>query len=688
MSQNDSIVREKQQHILVCLSSSPSNKRIIDEAANLANAFHAEFTALYVSNVRQNSLNEVDRERLQNNIRYAEDKGAEITTVIGENISFQIAEFARLSGISKIVIGRSNTKKFYFWEKQTLTEQLIMTAPNVDIYIIPDSKMDIKENRKIRLTEYIIPTKKDILITVTLLLVTTVLGLCFSRSGFTEANIITVYIFGVLLNAVLTKSHFCSLISSLCSVLLFNYIFTEPRYTFHAYEPGYYVTFIIMLLAALLTGSLAYRLKDSARESARAAYRTKVLFDTNQLLQKSRTYDDVLQVMANQVVLLLDKDIVIYPVKNGRIDKGYIYEKEVYGNSAIYMDDSEDEVVQWVLKNKKRAGATTEKFSEAKHLYLAVRNNDIVYGILGILVEHESLSSFEYSVLLSILGECALAFVNLDNEKAKEEASMIARKEKLRANLLRTISELSDTLNATAKELGKNESLRRELIANVSHDLRTPLTSISGNACNLCNHYEMLDNETRKQIFSDIYDDSEWLIQLVENLLSVTRIENGEMKLNQSIEIMDDVIDEALKHIDRNKVEHDIEVCRPEELIIANIDAKLIMQVVINIVNNAIKYTQAGSIIKIAYGNKNDMVYVNISDNGPGMDDTIKEHVFDMFYTGQNKIADSKRSMGLGLALCKSVVEAHGGSIEVKDNIPFGCIFTFYLKKGEVIINE
>ena len=660
MSQKDSVVREKQQHILVCLSSSPSNKRIIDEAANLANAFHAEFTALYVSNVRENSLNEVDRVRLQNNIRYAEDKGAEITTVIGENISFQIAEFARISGVTKIVIGRSNTKKFHFWDKQTLTEQLIMIAPHVDIYIIPDSKMDIKENRKIRLTEYMRPTKKDILITITLLLVTTVLGLCFSRSGFTEANIITVYIFGVLLNAVLTKSHFCSLISSLCSVLLFNYIFTEPRYTFHAYEPGYYVTFIIMLLAALLTGSLAYRLKDSARESARDAYRTKVLFDTNQFLQKSRTYDDVLQVMANQVILLLDKDIVIYPVKNGRIDKGYIYEKEAYGNSAIYMDDSEDEVVQWVLKNKKRAGATTKKFSKAKHLYLAVRNNDIVYGILGILVEREPLSSFEYSVLLSILGECALALVNLDNAKAKEEASMIARKEKLRANLLRTIS----------------------------HDLRTPLTSISGNACNLCNHYEMLDDETRKQIFSDIYDDSEWLIQLVENLLSVTRIENGEMKLNQSIEIMDDVIDEALKHIDRNKVEHDIEVCRPEELIIANIDAKLIIQVVINIVNNAIKYTQAGSVIKIEYGNKNDMVYVNISDNGPGMDDAIKEHVFDMFYTGQNEIADSKRSMGLGLALCKSVVEAHGGSIEVKDNIPCGCIFTFYLKKGEVIINE
>ena len=135
-------------------------------------------------------------------------------------------------------------------------------------------------------------------------------------------------------------------------------------------------------------------------------------------------------------------------------------------------------------------------------------------------------------------------------------------------------------------------------------------------------------------------------------------------------------------------MEHDIEVCSPEELIIANIDAKLIMQVVINIVNNAIKYTQAGSIIKIAYGNKNDMVYVNISDNGPGMDDTIKEHVFDMFYTGANEIADSRRSLGLGLSLCKSIVSVHGGELTVADNQPQGTVFTFSLPAEEAHISE
>ena len=148
------------------------------------------------------------------------------------------------------------------------------------------------------------------------------------------------------------------------------------------------------------------------------------------------------------------------------------------------------------------------------------------------------------------------------------------------------------------------------------------------------------------------------------------------------------MVDEARKHIDRNKTEHNIKVCRSEDLVIANMDAKLISQVIINIVNNAIKYTQKGSDIQVAYGERDKEVYVQISDNGPGLSDKMKGHVFDMFYSGQNKIADSKRSMGLGLALCKSVVEAHGGSIEVRDNNPSGCVFTFYLEKGEVSIDE
>ncbi len=648
------------EHVLVCLSPSPTNRKIIDEASKLTKAFRASFTALYVAKSQEDKLSPDDSARLQSNMRYAEDKGAAITTVIADNIPFAIAEFARVSGVTKIVIGRSNTKRYHFWERQTLTEQLISIAPSIDIYIIPDSKADNRIDRNNRRAEQIIPTWKDLLITAAILVGMTLLGICFSRLGFTEANIITVYIFGALLSAILTRSHLCSLISSFCSVLLFNYFFTEPRLTFHVFEPGYSFTFIIMLIAALLTGSLAYRLKDIARESAQSAFHTKVLFDTNQLLQKRRTADDILKVLANQVRLLLNKDVLIYPVKNGELQNGYLYSKDTDDNGILITDSEEEEVVKWVLTNMKRAGATTKVFPEASCLYMAVRINGTVFGIMGVKVEKKVLSSFEYSVLLSILGECALALENLENEKAKEEASLMAQNEKLRVNILRTIS----------------------------HDLRTPLTSISGNASNLCSHYQILDDEMREQIFSDIYDDSEWLIQLVENLLSVTRFENGQMKLNKSLEVLDDVVDDAIKHIDRNKTEHNISVIKPGELVIAEMDAKLITQVIINLVNNAIKYTQKGSDIQVKYGTENELAYVTVSDNGPGMEDDVKAHAFDMFYIGQSSIADGKRSMGLGLALCKSVLDAHDGKIEIKDNIPSGCVITFYLKKGDVCINE
>lgn len=663
MKTTDIVTKKSSEHVLVCLSSSPTNKKIIDEAAKLALAFHAEFTALYVSKTQEDTISSdqtEDKKRLRSNLQYAEDRGAQITTVIGEDIPFQIAEFARISGVTKIVIGRSNTKRYHIWEKHTVTEQLISIAPNIDIYIIPDTIMDIKEKNNRQLAEQIIPTGKDLLITAAVLFAATALGLCFFELGFTESNIITIYILGAMICAMLTKSHFCSLISSLCSVLLFNFFFTEPRLTLHAYEPGYSITFIVMMLASLFTSSLAYRLKKIARESAGSAYRTKVLFDTNQLLQKSRTEEEVLKITANQVILLLDKDVVIYPVENGDIGPGYLYAKDENDENTLRMDTSEEEVVRWVLKNKKRAGATTKVFPKAKCLYLAIRINGKAYGIMGIRVEKKTLSTFEYSVLLSILGECGLALENLENEREKERASLMAQNEKLRANLLRTIS----------------------------HDLRTPLTSISGNASNLCNHHKLLDDATKEQIYSDIYDDSEWLIQLVENLLSVTRIENGEMQLNKSLEVLDDVIEEALKHVDRNKSEHEIVFIPSKELVIGEMDAKLITQVVINIVNNAIKYTQSGSKIRIESGNTKEMIYVTISDNGPGMDEKSKERAFEMFYTGQNEILDSKRSMGLGLALCKSIVEAHGGTIEVIDNEPRGTIFRFYLEKGDITLYE
>lgn len=650
-----------QEHILVCLSASPSNAKIVKTAAKMVNAFGGNFTALYVQTADSEKMTEEDKKRLQSNIQLAKCLGADIATIYANDISYQIAEFARISGVTKIVIGRSNVKRRHFFSRATLTEKLIDIAPNLDIHIIPDNNSETSYNLKNKdFKKYLFPSIKDLLIMTLILLASTGIGNLFYVFGFTEANIITIYLLGALLTPLLVKSYVCSALFSFASVLLFNFFFTEPRLTLHAYESGYPVTFVIMLIASLITGILANRLKEHAKQSSMAAFRIKMLFDTNQLLQKAQDDKDIISITASQLMKLLKRSVVVYPEDNSRLTKGYLFAFSKESNESYFFNPSEERVAQWVYENKHHAGASTKIYSKAKCLYLSIRLNNKVYGVIGIHINGKSLDSFENSVLLSVLGECALAIENIRNAKEKELAAVLAKNEQLRTTLLRAIS----------------------------HDLRTPLTSISGNAGNLLKNYDMLDEETKNRAFSDIYYDSQWLISLVENILSITRIEDNRMKFNMSVQLMDEVIDEALHHISINEAEHIVSVECKDELLLARMDARLIIQVIINLVDNAAKYTPAGTEIKISAEKSDNYVKVCVSDNGTGIPDNEKAKVFEMFYTGNNRIADSRRSLGLGLHLCRSIINAHGGEISLRDNIPHGCVFEFTIPSGEVEINE
>ena len=650
------------EHILVCLSSSPSNAKIIRTAARMAKAFKGAFTALYVETPNHSTMDEEDSERLRNNIRLASQLGAKIETVYGDNVPYQIAEYARLSGVSKVVIGRSSSIKKHLFFKPSLTEELILHAPNLDIHIIPDSQNDAgayqmkKRKHENSLELSLIDIGKCLLI----LLVCSLIGYMFKGFGFDDANIITIYVLGVLIASVVTQRQIYSLIASIVSVLVFNFLFTEPQFTLQAYGQGYPVTFVVMFAAALLTGTLANRLKNHAKKSALAAYHTKVLLDTNQLLQQAKSPNAIIAVTANQLLKLLRKDIIFYLVEDNHLSEAHIFLDDENSDDENLSSANERAVAEWVMHNNKHAGSTTDTLPNAKCLYLAVRTSSRVYAVVGIATKGQNLDSFESSILLSIIGECALALENERNIKEKEEAAVLAKNEQLRANLLRAIS----------------------------HDLRTPLTSISGNASNLISNGDSFDETTKKQLYIDIYDDSMWLINLVENLLSVTRIEEGRLNLNLSENLLDDVIYEALNHVNRRRIEHHIKVESDEEFLLAKMDAKLIVQVIINIVDNAIKYTPKGSNIIIKTYKRNDKVVLSIADDGNGMSKEIKEHVFDMFYCGANKVADSRRSLGLGLALCKSIINAHGGEISVEDNVPHGSIFIFTLPATEVKIHE
>lgn len=647
------------EHILVCISSSPSNKKIIRTAARMASAFKGTLTALFVETPDFAGINEADKKRLQDNIRLATQLGAKIETVYGDDIALQIADFARLSGVSKVVMGRYNAKKKVLLGRQSLTDKLIEAAPSLEIYVIPDKDVPYYKPRAAGkgTGKFILP---DTLKSIFILAAATLLGFAFYDMGFSEANIIMIYILGVVFTSMVTSGKGYSLVSSVVSVLIFNFFFTNPRYTFNAYDNGYPVTFLVMLMTAFLTSTLVVRLKQYTREAVRTAYRTKILLETNQMLQSNKPRREIVEIISTQLTKLLKRDVIFYLAAEEKLGSPVVFRAEEGGDKNDYLSDNEKAVAAWTFKNNKHAGATTDTLSSAKCLYLAVRINSKVYGVVGIAIDGKPLDTFENNITLSILGECAMALENEQAMREKAEADLLAKNEKLRANLLRAIS----------------------------HDLRTPLTSISGNAGILMTNSDTICEEKKLTLYTAIYDDSMWLINLVENLLSVTRLEDGSMHLNSSAQLMDEVIDEALQHIDRKSVEHKLVVHQPDDFLMVKMDARLIIQVIINMVDNAIKYTPKGSEIVITTARDGNHIVVSIADDGGGIPNEAKKRIFDMFYTVGTGIADSHRSLGLGLALCKSIINAHGGEISVFDNKPKGAVFRFTLPAEEVTLHE
>ena len=656
-----SLITEKnninsEEHILVCLSAAPSNKKIIDTATKMAEGLQARFTALYVQTGTKAEA--MDKERLEEHIRYAEKLGAEIVMTHGENIPVQIAEYARLSNVTKIVIGQNNARRNHFFSRMTLTEKLIELVPDIDIHIIPDA-VKTKTYQKRPFAWYMEkPSVRDYFLTAFIFAVCTLIGLLFQKLNFTDTNIVTIYILGVLLTSIVTDGYLCSVAGSFLSVFLFCFFLTEPRMSFQTYAVGYPVTFLIMLISSVLTGALAAKLKTHAKLSAQLAFRTQILFDTDRLLQKAKGEREILDVTCTQLLRLLNRNITAYVVENNALSEGKLF-AGAGEDTEDFLTKEEQQIARWTYENRQRAGASTHHFPQAKCLYLAIRSGNNVYGVIGIPLQKETLDSFEYSILLSVINECALAMENAQNAMEKEKNAVIAKNEQLRADLLRAIS----------------------------HDLRTPLCSISGNADMLLSNSERLDEATKHQIYTDIYDDSEWLIGVVENLLSITRLNDGRLKFKFSDQLLDEVIAESLRHISRKHDDYRI-VSDCEELVLARMDVRLIIQVLVNLIDNAIKYTPPGTVICIQGTKTDGKAQISVKDNGPGIPDEMKPHIFQMFYTGKTTVADSHRSLGLGLALCHSIIEAHDGTLILTDHDPHGCNFTFTLPLSEVTLNE
>ena len=403
------------EHVLACISAAQSSAKVIRSAARLAYAFHAQFTGLYVETPDMQEADEKTKKSIRQNMELARALGAKIVTVYGSDIGSQVAEYAIVSNVSKVVLGRTNHRFFLHKPRAEVLEKLNCMAPNIDVYIIPDKKnikpaLQHKKNKKNK-NEETSPTQVrwefgEINV---ILVLTTVAAWLFQRMHLPESNIIMVYILGVLISSYISDKKIYAVYSALFSVLAFNFFFTEPYYSLKAYDRGYPTTFIMLFMVGLFTASQTRKLKLQNKESVKKAYRTEILLENSRKLRRCRSEKEVWEQLAAQAEKLLNLSLIIYPVdKKGLLEEPMLFPRKGAKKDSLQQlfTPQEKAVAKWVAANHHRAGACTHTLPTADAMYLPVQDEETVKGVLGIfLEERRQIQEFKYGLLIAMLNE-------------------------------------------------------------------------------------------------------------------------------------------------------------------------------------------------------------------------------------------------------------------------------------------
>lgn len=400
------------ENILVCLGTSPTNQKVIRTASKMAQAFHGEFTALYVDS---KELDYKALEQLKKNISLAKELQANIVSTYGDDIAYQISQYAKTAGVSKLVLGRSYQKKSILY-KPTIVDKLTKLSPNLDIYIIPDNNSSRQNFNKYQYKSSFRFSTRDTCISMVTLLVITLLAYLAQIMGFGMTTILLLYVLSSCIIGSLTLLPIYSFVIPFINVCLINYLFINPKYSLEIISSEYVVVLIVMIVVSVIINGLNFKLKKEKNSASLRAYSMEVLLETSQKLQQAKTYNDVMKETCIQLNKWLKRIIIFYPVNRKMLDKPYIYNSNAdFNNVNIFLTEKEKTVAKWVYVNNKNAGPTTSTLQEANALYLSVRRNNKIYGVIGIdMISNPTLSQYEKNLIKTILNEVSLAMDSLE----------------------------------------------------------------------------------------------------------------------------------------------------------------------------------------------------------------------------------------------------------------------------------
>lgn len=410
------------EHIMTCISAAPSCKKVIRSASRMAYAFHAKFTALYVETTALQNAEPAVKKARDENIHLAEALGAKVVTVFGDDIAFQIAEYARVSSVTKLVLGRTNHRILLGQKKGTLTDQISEYMPELDIFIIPDMGNTGKKRYFLHTSKRYVSAKAteslymDLLKETAALCMATGVGFLFRKLGFVDADIIMGYLFSILILSLYTTRRYIAVSAAVLSVFLFDWFFVHPYYSLTFYSGEYSVTFGIMLLFSIIISTVLSTGRRQARESAKIMYRTELLLENSRKMRRVENVKDLLMELSEKVLKLMNLSVVFYVRKDEKTTGPWLFPREGVSKEELgkTQDEKERAVVDWVMANKKRAGCCTHTLPDAKAMYLPVKTSEEIYGVMGIILEEKrEIPSFEYGLLTAMLNEAALVFARI-----------------------------------------------------------------------------------------------------------------------------------------------------------------------------------------------------------------------------------------------------------------------------------
>ena len=630
------------EKLLVCVSGSPYSERLIRTTRRLADEMKAGWHTVYIETPGGNKHTRENREQVWRDLRLAESLGAQVATLSSTSVAEALIEYAVKNNVTKIVVGKPSKPRWREFLRQPLVDQIIRLSGAIDVHVVSIAEEQQKSPSK-GASRSVKPIPWSGYVKSLVLVLATSLFAEPAHHYLAPTNLVMIYLLAVVLAAT-RLGRKPAMLTALLSVVAFDFFFVPPRFTFAASDPEYLVTFVALFTVGIVISTLVSQSRERAEAIREREVQTASLYYLSRDLAVASDLTGILDAMLRNIEESLGAQIAVLLPEGERLEVKR-------ASSDLSLGIKESAVADWAFKNRSPAGRGTDTLVSAELLYLPMQTTGDVLGILGVRLREQAdyTSPLSRRLVQAFATQAALAIERVHLGKKAEQAQILQAR----------------------------ETLERALLNSISHDLRTPLVSITGALGALRDKGIPLEQEAREDLLDAAWEDAGRLNRFVGNLLDMTRLESGALKLRQEPCDVQDLFGCALAALEPQLGARKIEVSVPSGLPLVSMDMVLMIQVVVNLLDNALKYTPRDSGVKLVAELAERTLTLSVSDRGPGIGEDDLQRVFDKFY--RVPVPEGAGGTGLGLSICKGIVEAHGGSIRAENRNDGGLRMTVTL---------